>query len=68
MKKTLLIGKVILITFFGFLGLLSLLLFPNLIENSNALETKIIGYTYLGLLLTSISVLYFVVKKELKDI
>lgn len=64
-KKIFLAGKVILMTIFGILGMLSLMMFPFLIGDKDA-ETSIIGYSYLGLLLISISVIYLIIKKELK--
>lgn len=66
MKKMFLTGKVLTITVFGILGMLSLIMFPSLIGDKEV-ETSIIGYSYLGLLLMSISVIYFIIRKELKS-
>ena len=66
MKKIFLVGKVLVITIFGILGMLSLMMFPFLIGDKDA-ETSIIGYSYLGLLLISISVFYLILKNEFKS-
>lgn len=65
MKKIFLAGKIILIAIFGILGVQSIIMFPFLIGNEDA-QTSLIGYSYLGLLLISISTIYLVVRKELK--
>ena len=65
MKKIFLAGKILLIAIFGILGTLSLMMFPFLIGNNDT-ETSIIGYSYLGLLLISISVFYLILKNEFK--
>jgi uncharacterized membrane protein len=65
MKTLFLAGKVLLIATFGILGMLSLMMFPFLIGDEDT-QTSIIGYSYLGLLLISISVIYLIVKNELK--
>lgn len=63
MKKIFLAGKVLSIALFGILGTLSLVMFPFLIGNEDK-ETSIIGYSYLGLLLISTSVIYLIIKNE----
>lgn len=66
MKKIFLTIKIILIVIFGISGTLSIIMFPLLIGNNDT-ETAIIGYYYLGLLLMSISVVYLIIKNELKQ-
>ena len=67
MKKFFLLAKILLIAIFGILGMLSLMLFPFLIGNKDA-EASIIGYSYLGLFLISISVFYLILKNEFKNV
>ena len=66
MKKILLIGKVLLLAVFGVLGWYSLLMFSILIGAIDT-ETLILGYSYLGLLLISIFVIFLISKNELKQ-
>ncbi|CAL2056587.1 hypothetical protein [Tenacibaculum sp. 190524A05c] len=65
MKKVYLGVKIISLAVFGILGMLSLLMFPFLIGESDT-ETSILGFYYLAIFLISFSVLYFIVKNELK--
>ena len=66
MKKILLIGKVLLLAVFGVLGCYSLLMFSILIGVKDT-ETLILRYSYLGLLLISIFVIFLISKNELKQ-
>ena len=65
MKNIVLISKVFILIVFGILGTLSLFMFPGLIGNPDT-ETSIIGYSYLGLLLTSFGIFYSILKNEIK--
>ncbi|WP_452224115.1 hypothetical protein [Lacinutrix chionoecetis] len=67
MKNVILAVKVLVLTIFGVLGALSILMFPNLIGHNDP-EASLIGYFYLGLLLISVSVFYLILKKEFKPI
>ncbi|WP_299673408.1 hypothetical protein [uncultured Tenacibaculum sp.] len=64
MKKVYITIKVILLAVFGILGGLSLIMFPLLIGAKDS-QTSMIGFTYLALLLISISVIFFTIKKDL---
>ena len=65
MRKIYLVGKILAVVVFGILGSLSLMMFPLLIGSVDS-ETSILGYSYLGILLISISVYYFIISNELK--
>lgn len=66
MRKEALAGKIVLSSVFGILGTLSILMFPFLIGSDDS-KTSIIGYSYLGLLIISIFVIFIILKKELKS-
>ncbi len=66
MNRIVLFGKIILATTFGVLGTLSILLFPFLISSDDN-KTSILGYSYLGLLVISVFIIYLIIKKELKS-
>jgi hypothetical protein len=66
MKTLLITCKALALTLLGLLGCFSMMLFPFLI-GSNDSQTAIIGYSYLGVLLLSIALMYLLVKKELKQ-
>ncbi|SFU75863.1 hypothetical protein SAMN05216480_1215 [Pustulibacterium marinum] len=63
MKKKYLAVKSLTIAVFGVLGMFSLLMFPFLVGENDA-ETSLIGYGYVGLLFTSITVIYLMVRKD----
>ncbi|CAM1343990.1 hypothetical protein [Tenacibaculum amylolyticum] len=66
MKQLLFIGKIISILIFGFFAAFSVIMFPLLVGSQDT-STAIIGYSYLGIFLFSITILYLIVKYELKN-
>ena len=67
MKKIILAGKILSITFLVCLGILSLLMFPFLIGDDDR-ASSIIGYSYFGLLLLSSLAVYFIIRNDLKSV
>ncbi|SNR14691.1 hypothetical protein [Tenacibaculum jejuense] len=65
MKKVILATKVILLAIFGIIAALSLLMFPTLIGDNDP-KTATLGYSYLGLLLISATLFYFIIRREIK--